>query len=223
MYSKEYKNWITCNKNKSLPLNKMIDSVKEYWSGASALVNQEVAAPALQHHLGYNEHAILCSINRTLFFLHKQNLLINFLFLKKVDVIPDFSACKSDNKCESLKATHTRNQKIRADIITMNLALAFVFLVNVPKAFHKTYKPIRMKNLNTVFLYMFDREANWQRMAIGCHSADGFEPLAPCLFIGASYAGAAQYLMRDCDVIDICLCIIKAAECTPKVQKLDRS
>ncbi len=38
----------------------------------------------------------------------------------------------------------------------MNLALAKIFLAKIPKAICKTYKPIRMKNPNTVFLYMFD-------------------------------------------------------------------
>ena len=51
----------------------------------------------------------------------------------KVDAIPDFTACTSDNECESLKATHARDQKTRADIVTMNLALANVFLANLPK------------------------------------------------------------------------------------------
>ncbi len=39
----------------------------------------------------------------------------------------------------------------------MNSALANVFLANLSKAIHETYEPIQMKDLNTVFLYMF----NW--------------------------------------------------------------
>ena len=38
----------------------------------------------------------------------------------------------------------------------MNLALANVFLANLPNAIQETYEPIRMKDPNTVFLYMFD-------------------------------------------------------------------
>ncbi len=57
-----------------------------------------------------------------------------FPFPPKVDAIPDFTACTSDNTRESLKATHARNQKTRTDIVTMNLALVDVFLANLPKA-----------------------------------------------------------------------------------------
>ncbi len=79
-----------------------------------------------------------------------------------------------------------------------------------------------MKQPNTVFLHMFDWfittygrtttkdcEENCQRMAATWHPSKGFEPLAMRLFIGASYASAARYLMDDCDVIDIGLRIIK--------------
>ena len=86
----------------------------------------------------------------------------------------------------------------------MNTALSDVFLTNLPKAICKTYEPICMKQPNTVFLHMFDwfitkygktttedREENRQRMAADWHPADGFNSLATCLFIGASYASAA--------------------------------
>ena len=79
-----------------------------------------------------------------------------------------------------------------------------------------------MKDPNTVFLYMFDRfikqygkttskdrEANRQRMAAEWHPDKGFEPLTTRLFIGVLYASAAQYPMRDRDVIDISLRVIK--------------
>ncbi len=79
-----------------------------------------------------------------------------------------------------------------------------------------------MKDPNTVFLHMFDwfiegygkttsedREANRQRMAAEWHPSKGFEPLEMRLFIGASYASAAQCPMQDHDVINIGLRIIK--------------
>jgi hypothetical protein len=104
----------------------------------------------------------------------------------------------------------------------MNAALSNVFLANLPKAIFETYKPIRMKHPNTVFLHMFnwfitkygcttteDCEENLQRMTATWHPSEGFEPLATCLFIGASYASAARYPMDNCDVIDISLCVIK--------------
>ncbi len=79
-----------------------------------------------------------------------------FPFPKEVDGIPDFSACTSNNERESLKATHNRDQKTQADIVTMNAALSNVFLTNLPKAICETYKPICMKQPNTLFLHMFD-------------------------------------------------------------------
>ncbi len=86
----------------------------------------------------------------------------------------------------------------------MNLALSDDFLVNLPKAICEKYEPICMKQPNTVFLHMFswfitkygcttikDCKENWQRMATTWHPSKGFEPLAVCLFIGASYTSAA--------------------------------
>ncbi len=79
-----------------------------------------------------------------------------------------------------------------------------------------------MKDPNTVFLYMFDwfierygkttredRKANQQRMAAEWHPSKGSEPLATRLFIGTSYARTARHPMRDCDVINISLRVIK--------------
>ncbi len=42
MYSEECKNWIA-HESKSPPIVKSIDSFKEYWSGAIALINQMAA------------------------------------------------------------------------------------------------------------------------------------------------------------------------------------
>ena len=139
------------------------------------------------------------------FFMNEPYPTDFFPFPTEVDTIPDFAVCTSDNECESLKATHARDQKTRADIVTMNLALADVFLANLPKAIRETYEPIRMKDPNTVFLYMFDwfieqygkptsedRKANRQQMVADWHPSEGFEPLATRLFIGASYASAAR-------------------------------
>jgi hypothetical protein len=69
---------------------------------------------------------------------------------------PDFSACNSDNKRETLKATNTHDRKTRADTVTMNTAHSDVFLANLPTAIRETYEPIRMKQPNTVLLHMFD-------------------------------------------------------------------
>ncbi len=107
--------------------------------------------------LSHYEHVVLCRVTRSLFvFTNKTYLTDCFLFPTKVDTIPDFTACTSDNERESLKATHARDQKTRADIVTMNSALDNVFLANLPKAIQEMYQPIRMKDPTMVFLYMFD-------------------------------------------------------------------
>jgi hypothetical protein len=156
------------------------------------------------------------------FFTMEAYLTNFFPFPKEVNAVPDFFACNTDNEREMLKSTHALARKTRADIITMNALLSDVFLANLPKSIHKTYKPIRMKQPNTVFLYMFDwfiakygkataedHEENCKRMAADWHPAEGFEPLATRLFLGASYLSAARYPMVDRNVIDISLRIIK--------------
>jgi hypothetical protein len=156
------------------------------------------------------------------FFTSKAYPASFFPFPIEVDTIPDFSACTTENKCKTIKATNARDRKTRADIVTMNAALSDIFLANLPKVICKTYEPIRMKQPNMVFLHMFnwfitkydkttakDCEDNRQRMAANWHPSDGFEPLATRLFIGASYVSMARYPMDDCNVINIGLHIIK--------------
>ncbi len=77
-----------------------------------------------------------------------------FPFPIEIDAVPNFATCQTDNKHKTLKATHICNQKTRLDIMTINAALSNVFLANLPKVIRKTYKPICMKEPNTVFLHM---------------------------------------------------------------------
>ncbi len=100
----------------------------------------------------------------------------------------------------------------------MNAAISDVFLTNL----RKTYKPICMKQPNTVFLHMFDWfinkygktmtkdcKENRQKMAADWHPSDRLEPLAARLFVGVSYASGACYPMNNRDIINIGLCVIK--------------
>jgi hypothetical protein len=156
------------------------------------------------------------------YFTNETYLSSYFPFPKEVDGVPDFSACTLDNEPKGLKATHAHDQKTQADIVTMNVALSNAFLANLPKGICETYKPIRMKQLNTVFLHMFDWfitkygrtttkdcKKNWQRMAATWHPSKGFEPLTMRLFIGTSCASTVSYPVHDRDVIDIDLRVIK--------------
>jgi hypothetical protein len=67
MYSEEYKKWIACE-NKTPAIVKTIDSFKEYWANAIALVNQ-TAVPASQHGYGMaamDDNALLASCSKSL-------------------------------------------------------------------------------------------------------------------------------------------------------------
>jgi hypothetical protein len=156
------------------------------------------------------------------FFTTETYPAIFFPFPTEVDAVPNFSGCTTNNERETVKSTHALARKTHADIVTMNAALFYVFLTQLPKLIRETYEPIRMKQPNTVFLHMFDwfigkygktttkdRKENRQRMAADWHPSDGVEPLATCLFIGALYASAARYPMEEHDIIDIGLCVIK--------------
>jgi hypothetical protein len=145
-----------------------------------------------------------------------------FSFPTEVDAVPDFSGCTANNAHEMLKLTHALACKTHADFVTMNAALSDVFLSQLPKSICETYEPIHMKQLNTVFLHMFDwfigkygktttkdREENQKRIAANWHPSDGFELLATRLFISALYASAASYPMEERNIINICLRIIK--------------
>ena len=106
-----------------------------------------------------------------------------FPFPAVVAEVPDFTNCTNDNQRETLKSTHALAKKTRADIVTMNAALADVFLTSLPKTIHNGYDPIHMASPKNVFLHMFDwfikkyrttaaeeREDNQKRMAADWHS-----------------------------------------------------
>jgi hypothetical protein len=156
------------------------------------------------------------------FFTKEAYPTLFFPFPMEVEEVPDFRSCTDDNQRETLKATHALAKKTRADIVTMNSALADVFLSNLPKSIRDGYDPIRMGSPNTVFLHMFDwfikkygittaeeREDNRKRMAADWQPTDGFEQLVTRLFLGAAYASAARYPMEERDIIDIGLRVIK--------------
>ncbi len=62
-------------------------------------------------------------------FLTKEAYLTAFApFPPTVPDDPDFSTCTDENKCATTHATHALAKKTRADIITMNITLADIFL-----------------------------------------------------------------------------------------------
>ena len=139
-----------------------------------------------------------------------------------VTEVPDFSQCADDNARAAVKATHARDKKTRADIVTMNAALCDVFLDAMSPQVRATVLQRRLSEPNIIFVDLFlwfvnnygkttaeDREDNRHRMAADWHPADGFDSLIHRLFTGAGYASSAGYPMNDGDVIDIGLRVIK--------------
>jgi hypothetical protein len=53
--------------------------------------------------------------------------------------VPDYTECTNDNKHATVKATHTINKKTRADIATINTALANVFLKALSLQVHASF------------------------------------------------------------------------------------
>jgi hypothetical protein len=49
-------------------------------------------------------------------------------FPPKVPDVPNYTACVDDNDCATVHAMNVQDKKMQADIITMNTALANVFL-----------------------------------------------------------------------------------------------
>jgi hypothetical protein len=49
-------------------------------------------------------------------------------FPPKVPDVPDYTACIDNNDCATVRTMHARDKKTQADIITMNAALAIIFL-----------------------------------------------------------------------------------------------
>ncbi len=88
------------------------------------------------------------------------------------------TACVDDNKRTMVRATHARNKKMQADIVTMNSVLAKVFLKAMLSQVRASSQQRRLRKPNIVFVDLFlwfvnqygkktvkDREANRQRMA----------------------------------------------------------
>jgi hypothetical protein len=112
-----------------------------------------------------------------------------------VSNVPDFSPCTDKNERAAVRATHARDKKTRADIVTMNAALCDVFLENMSTSVRASVLQRRLSEPNIVFIDLFlwfvknygkttaeDREGNRRRMAADWHPADGFDSLIHRLF-----------------------------------------
>jgi hypothetical protein len=143
-------------------------------------------------------------------------------FLLKVPDMPDYTVCIDDNGCTMVPTMHPQDKKLQADIVTMNTALANVFLEAMLSQVHASFRQRCLHEPNILFVDLFlwfvnqfsktmanDCKANWQRMAADWHPADWFDALILCLFTGAAYTSSAGFKMNDANIIDIGLRIIK--------------
>jgi hypothetical protein len=117
---------------------------------------------------------------------------------------------------------HTQDKKTQADIVTMDNALANVFLEAMLSQVRTSFQQQRLCKPNIVFVDLFlwfvnqyskttakDCEANQQHMDANWHPANGFDALILRLFTRAAYASSAGFKMNEVNIVDIGLCIIK--------------
>jgi hypothetical protein len=143
-------------------------------------------------------------------------------FLPIVLDVPNYTACTNNNERATAKATHTIDKKMQADIVTMNTALANVFLKALSLQVQASFLQQHLCKPNIIFVNMFvwfvdhygktaaeDCKANWQCMAADWHHADGFDTLILPLSTNTVFAGCTNFTMADCKIVDIGLCVIK--------------
>jgi hypothetical protein len=143
-------------------------------------------------------------------------------FPPKAPNVPNFTRCTDKNNRATVRATHACAKKTRANIVTINTALANVFLEAMSVQVHASFQQRRLRKPNIIFVDLFlwfikqygkttakDCEANRQCMAANQHPADGFDALILRLFTGAAYASSAGYKMNNVNIIDIGLHLIK--------------
>jgi hypothetical protein len=76
-------------------------------------------------------------------------------FPAPVSDVPNFTACVDDNDRAAVRATHARGKKTRADIITMNTALADVFLDTMSSQVCVSCQQRHLRKPNIVFIDLF--------------------------------------------------------------------
>jgi hypothetical protein len=146
-------------------------------------------------------------------------------FPPEVPNVPNYTMSIDNNSCTMVRSTHAQDKKMQANIVTMNTALADVFLEAMLSQVCASFQQRRLCKPNIIFVHLFlwfvnqyskttveDCKANWQRMAANWHPANGFDALILRLFTGAVYASSASFKINDVNIVDIGLCIIKQCE-----------
>ncbi len=134
--------------------------------------------------------------------------------------VPNISTCNDENERATTRTTHALTKKTQADIITMNIALADIFLECLSSQVSASFQqqPSASPTLSSStcsFINHYgkttskDCNANCQCMAADWHPSNGFNHLVLHLFTGAAFASSAGYPMNNIDVVNIGLHIIK--------------
>jgi hypothetical protein len=81
-------------------------------------------------------------------------------------------------KCATVKGTHAINKKMQAVIVTMNTALANIFLEALSLQVHASFLQWRLCKLNIVFVDMFVRIVDHygKMTAEDCKAANAWQP-----------------------------------------------
>jgi hypothetical protein len=69
--------------------------------------------------------------------------------------VPNYTMCINDNSCATVCAMHARDKKTQADIVTMNTALADIFLEAMSSQVHPSFQQRRLCKPNIVFVDLF--------------------------------------------------------------------
>jgi hypothetical protein len=76
-------------------------------------------------------------------------------FPPKVLNVPNYTACVDNNNCATDRATHVQDKKTQADIITMNTALANIFLEAMSSQVRASFQQQCLCKPNIVFINLF--------------------------------------------------------------------
>ncbi len=142
-------------------------------------------------------------------------------FLPEVPTVPNYTMCIDNNGCTTVCAMHAQDKNTRADIVTMNTALANVSLEAMLSQVRASFQQRRLRKPNVVFVDLFlwfvnqsgkttaeDHKADRQHIAANRHPANGFDALIFGLFTRAAYASSAGFKMNGIDIVKIGLRIM---------------
>jgi hypothetical protein len=100
---------------------------------------------------------LFCAASRDVYaFLTTKVYLDTFApFPPEVPNVPNYTVCVDDNNCTTVWVMHVQNKKTQADNITMNSALADVFLEAMSSQVHASSQQRHLCEPNIIFVNLF--------------------------------------------------------------------